>query len=59
MQLVPDVGHLGAMHDLSVARGGSIDVDDRDEVRSIDARPLVESGDVDELLGRLLARHLR
>ena len=59
MQLIPDVWHLRAMHDLAVARRRAIDVDDRNEVRPGDPRPLVQSSDIDELLGRLLARHLR
>ena len=59
MQLVADVGHLGAVHDLPVGGRDGVDIDDGDEVRAIDAGALVQGRDVHELLGRLLARHLR
>src|ERR1700722_5521627 len=58
VQFVADVRHVGAADDLAVARRRWIDVHDRDEVRLLDAGPLVQGGHVDQLLGLLLARHL-
>src|SRR5262249_9737132 len=51
---VTDVGHVGAVDDLAVIRGLGVDVDDGDEVRAVDPGALVQRGDVDHLLRRLL-----
>jgi hypothetical protein len=59
VQLVADVGHIGAPDDLTVARGSGVDIDNRDEVGPVDAGALVERRHVDELLGRLLTGNLR
>ena len=59
VQLVADVRHLGPVDDLPVARRARVDVDDRDEVRAIDAGALIQRGDIDELLRGLLAREFR
>ena len=58
VQLVAGVGHVGPPDDLAVARGLGIDIDDRDEVRLVDAGALIQSRHVDELLGGLLTSRL-
>jgi hypothetical protein len=42
VKLVADVRHLGPVHDLAVTARARVDVDDRDEVRPIDAGSLVQ-----------------
>ena len=60
VELVADVRHRQLVHDLTV-----LGIDDRQEVRFLDARALVQAGEVEELLlrrshrlfGRAVKRH--